>query len=207
MQCASSLKTAETAGLAGRPPDRSGGARRREPRGRNNAPTASSWPTPSSTTSMPPGASRRRASRGDRPIGIKPVRAAIERAARIEVAHLGRERIDIAASRYTAGSTRSDRTVTQSAAAKVAGDECRAVARPSAAALRARSHERARARCRCRRRTRSAIRAAARAGSRREPVPRSAMRSAASRGPSHRSRRAPLRRRFRSPAAAPASPA
>ena len=63
----------------------------------NSALTAASWPVPSSTISRPPGASRPGASRRDGAVSVKPVVAAVERWRRVVVAHLRRERCDVAA--------------------------------------------------------------------------------------------------------------
>ena len=78
-------------------PLRSGrGSDAASPAAANSAVTGSAWPTPSSTISRPPGASNAGAARRDRAIEIEPVAAAVERKARIEVAHVRRQSCDVA---------------------------------------------------------------------------------------------------------------
>ena len=142
---------------------------------------------------------------GNRAKAVEPVGTAVERRARIEIAHLGGERIDVAGSRYTADWTRSGRTVRQSAAAMSQATNAAGIdAEPPR--VRARDHERARARVGSDS-ERARQFAHEREKERTAPGAEIGDAAAAARaGAAHRWPRAPLRRPFRSPAAAPASP-
>ena len=64
-----------------------GGSATIQPAAIRSSPRTLAWPAPSSTTRMPSGASRRRASRGDRRDSHQGLSAAVERHARIVIAH------------------------------------------------------------------------------------------------------------------------
>ncbi len=151
--------------------------RRRQKRRRRHA----TWPMPSSTTSVPLGREQAPRVGGDRAIAVEPVGAAVERAARIEVAHLRRERRDLAASRHRADWRRRDRRRPPSAAAVVAGDEAARVRKAERAALSRAQRERARALMSVPTPTRAGSSRSSASSSAPEPVPRSAMRSGAPR--------------------------
>ena len=170
---------------------------------------ARSCPAPSSTISRPPGASRARRGCRDGAVGVEAVGAAVERQARIVVAHFRRRARRCRRARYKAGSKRSGRTGRCSAVGDIAGDE-------SAARRRARCRS---ALARAQRRARPALMSvpmpvafgnscSSASSSAPEPVPMSRMRKLLQPQAAASTRnRAPLRRRSRFPAAAPARPA
>ena len=166
--------------------------------------TAASCPRPSSTTSAPSRREDPAGIGGDRAIGGKAVRAAIEREVRIVMSHLASADERYRRSRYRADLKRQDRRN------RAAPPNNRSARTPRALRVADRWHWRARlsARRRCDRfrcRTRSVTRAVMRAGSR--PIRCRDRRSAAHRFGGRRRHRARLRRRFRFPDAAPVCPA
>ena len=158
-------------------------------------------PGPDLDHQMAAGASRRARVGGDRPIGRKAVGAAVERMARIVVAHLGGERRNLA--RRDVGRVRHHEIERAGEpAAVIAHEKLRAIGKAEPLALRARDVERIAAMSvPTPRAFGSSDSSASRIAP--EPVPRSAMRNG-------RVRSAPIKRRARArppsrfPAAAPA---
>ena len=172
------------------------------PAARNNAATAGSWPMPSSTTRWPVGLEQLGRLSRNGAIAGEAIGAAVERAARI-VPDLGGQRGDVAA-RDIGRIADHEIEGAGERRAEIAGREFRARGKAEAAGVVARGRERLAADVGADadgvRQLAQAARAAARPSRCRDR--RCAARGCADRR--RRSRQAPPRRRFRSPAAAPA---